>query len=350
MSLALDRWDQLGIGASLSAHGFVRRSPWRDGGRSGHREWLHFTVHGGELTVVINASFVDDLRPAAPPHRERVRLLVLARDARGWHGGVDDVAGAVVRGGQLDALLGDVAIAASGAEISLRGRLRDAPIELDLVLRAQTFPSLASGVSIGDGPPIHWLVVPRLLATGRAVIAGRAYAFDDAPAYHDHNWGFFSQRDFAWQWGHDAGTGPHCVVLTRLLDGAHATAFLQALLVWRGARQVRVFRGNELRVEPEGFLRPERPFTVPRTAALLVDRLATEVPRRLHIAAAADGDAIDGAFEAHSLARIVVPHDDSLATTAIHEVEGHLRLAGTLHGAAFAVDAPAIFEFLRGVA
>jgi hypothetical protein len=280
-------------------------------------------------------------------------LLVLARDTAGWHGGVDDVAdvaGAVVRGGQLHAVLGDLSIAGSGAEITLRGRLRDAPIELDLVLRAQTFPSLASGVSIGDGPPIHWLVVPRLLATGRVVIAGLAYALDGAPAYHDHNWGFFSHRDFAWQWGHDGGTGPHSVVLARLLDGAHATAYMQALLIWRGARQVRVFRGDELRVEPEGFLRPERPFTVPRAAALLVERLATEVPRRLHIAATADGDALDGAFEARSLARIVVPHDDSLATTAIHEVEGQLRLTGTLHGASFAVDAPAIFEFLRGVA
>jgi hypothetical protein len=247
-------------------------------------------------------------------------------------------------------MLDDVAITGSGAKISLHGRLCDAPIELDLMLRAQTFPSLASGVSIGDGPPIHWLVVPRLLARGRAVIAGRAYTLDGAPAYHDHNWGFFSHRDFAWQWGHDGGSGPHSVVLARLLDGAHATAFLQALLVWRGARQVRVFRGDELRVEPEGFLRPDRPFTVPRAAALLVGRLATEVPRRLHITAAADGDTIEGAFDAHSVARIVVPHDDSLATTAIHEVEGRLRLDGTLHDAPFALDAPAIFEFLRGVA
>src|SRR5437773_9004483 len=114
MTLAMDRWDQLAIAASLSANGFIRRSPWRHGGRSGHREWLHFTVHAGELTLVVNASFVDDLRPAAPPHRERVRLLVLARDARGWHGGVDDLADAVVRGGQLDAVLGEVAIAGAG--------------------------------------------------------------------------------------------------------------------------------------------------------------------------------------------------------------------------------------------
>src|SRR5439155_16681275 len=123
MSLALDRWDHPAIAASLSANGFLRRSPWRHGGRSGHREWLHFTVHAPELALVINASFVDDLRPAAPPHRERARLLVLARDPSGWCGGIDEIADAVVRGGQLHAELGDVAIAASGAEITVRGRL-----------------------------------------------------------------------------------------------------------------------------------------------------------------------------------------------------------------------------------
>jgi hypothetical protein len=138
-------------------------------------------------------------------------------------------------------------------------------------------------------------------------------------------------------------------VLARLLDDAHASAFMQALLVWRGPRQVRVFRGDELRVEPEGFLRPERPFTVPRAAGLLVERLATEVPRRLVLAAAADGDAIEGTFDAHSVARVVVPHDDSLATTVIHEVDGRLQLRGSLHDARFELDAPAMFEFLRGV-
>ena len=343
----LDRWDRDAIAASLAANGFLRRSPWRDGGRAGHREWLHFTVHAPALQLVINASIVDDLRPAAERHRERARVVVLARDPDGWQGGVVEHAEVELRGGQLAAKLGDLEITGDGGSIAIRGTA--AGITLDLALEAVTFPSVATGVSLGAGPPINWLVVPRLVATGHAVVGGRTIDLTGASAYHDHNWGFFSHRDFAWQWGHDGGGGPHSVVLARLLDAGQATTFMQAMLVWSDARQARVFRGGDLHVEPEGFLRPVRPFTVPRAAAVLVDQLATEIPQRLHLTAAGDGDEITGTFEAAGAARIVVPHDDTLATTVIHEVDGRLRLRGTLHDRPFALDAPAMFEFLRSV-
>ncbi|MEO8554376.1 MAG: hypothetical protein ABI678_30580 [Kofleriaceae bacterium] len=345
--MTLDRWDRQAIAASLSANGFLRRSPWRNGGRAGHREWLHFTVHAPALQLVLNASIVDDLRPAAEPHRERARVVVLARDPDGWQGGVVEHAEAEVRGGQLAATFGDLQITGDGGTITIRGAV--AGIELDLALEAVTFPSVATGVALGAGPPINWLVVPRLVVTGRAVVGGRTIDLTGATAYHDHNWGFFSHRDFTWQWGHDAGAGPHSVVLARLLDGAQATTYMQAMLVWRDARQARVFRGSDLQIEPQGFLRPARPFTVPRSAALLVDHVATEIPQRLHITAAGDGDTLTGTFEAASVARIVVPHDDTLETTVIHEVDGRLHLTGMLHDRPIAVDAPAMFEFLRSV-
>jgi hypothetical protein len=346
---ALDRWDRMSIAASLSANGFLRRSPWRDGGRAGHREWLHFTIHDPDVQIVINASVVDDLRPAAEPHRERVRVVVLVRDASGWHGGGDDIADAELRGGQLAARFGDLAIASDGGSIAIRGGLRSAPITLDLELEPRTFPSIATGVALGGGPPINWLVVPRLAASGTVTLRDRTFALECASAYHDHNWGFFSHRDFAWQWGHDGGRGPHSVVLARLLDGAQTSTFMQAMLVWTNARQARVFRGSELEVVPEGFLRPQRPFTLPRAASLLIEQ-ATEVPRVLHLRASGDEDMIEGEFEAANVARIVVPHDDTLDTTIIHEVGGRLRLHGTLHDRAFSIDAPAMFEFLRSIA
>lgn len=349
MNALLDARDRRAIAASLELNGFLRRSPWRDGGRAGHREWLHFTVHADDLRAVINISAVDDLRPAAERHRERVRVLVLAYAGECWHGGIDEVVDAELRGGQLAGSVGDVALACDGGTFVLRGRMRAQPIELDLVLEPQAFPSLASGVAIGDGPPINWLVVPRLVARGTIAIAGETFRVDGAPAYHDHNWGYFSHRDFTWQWGHDAGAGPYRVVLARLLDGARLTSFMQALLVWHGPRQVRVFRGDEVEVEPEGFLRPDRPFTLPRTAALLVDDVATEVPRRLDVRARGGGDELAGAFTAETLARIVVPHDDSLHTTVIHEVVGRLRLAGVLLDRRVEIDAPAMFELLGGV-
>lgn len=346
----LDTFDRRAVETSLAANGFIRGSSYKHGGRRGHREWLHFTLHAGELRAVLNISIIDDLRPAAPAARERVRILALVHDGVAWHGAIDEVADARVPAGQLSARLGQLTLETTPRSIEIRGALSSAPIELDVQLVPQTFPSVASNVAIGDEPPINWLVLPRLTASGSLRVAGRTHTFAGAAAYHDHNWGYFSHQDFAWQWGHQAAAGPYSFVLTRLLDRAHTATFMQALLVWRGARQARVFRGRELTVEPRGFLRPARPFTMPAEASLLVDNTATEVPRELVIGASADGDRVDVIFEAASLARVVVPEDDSRTTTIIHEVIGRLHGSGTLHGDAFDIDEPAMFEFLGSVA
>jgi hypothetical protein len=94
-------------------------------------------------------------------------------------------------------------------------------------------------------------------------------------------------------------------------------------------------------------LRPERLLTVPRPAALLFGDTATEIPRQLHIRASADGDHLDGVFEAETMARVVAPHDHDLGVTAISEVTGTLRLRGTIRDERIEVVAPAMFEFLR---
>lgn len=344
----MDAFDRRAITRSLSASGFLRRSAWRDGGPAGHREWLHFTIRDGALQLVVNVSIVDDLRPAAQPHRERVRVLVLAHDGERWHGDLDEIADADcdVRGGQLHVQAGATTISLHGGNIRVHGRLRRKPIAFQLELAPCTFPSLATNVTLAGSAPINWLVVPHLTASGRLTLGERIVTLHDAPAYHDHNWGHFSHRDFAWQWGHASAVGAYNVVLARLLDAAHANVFMQSLLVWRGARQARVFRGEDIRVIPEGFLRPARPFTVPAIGTLLVGARASEVPQRLHIHAAADGDEVHAVFDARHVARVTVPHDHDLGTTIIHEVIGHLRLSGRLHDEPIEADAPAMFELL----
>jgi hypothetical protein len=344
----LGEHDRRAIATSLAATGFLRRSPWPHGGAARNREWLHVSLHHQDLVLIVNASIVDDLRPAAKPHTERVRVLVVARAGGTWDGGVDEIHAPELRGGQLMARLGEVALALEDGRLALRGRLRERPIAFDLVLDPLAFPSLATGTPIGDEPPINWLVVPHLAATGRVEIEDRVFELAGVPAYHDHNWGRFSHRDLVWRWGHATGGG-HSVVLAQLLDSLHASEYMQALLVWDGARQQRVFRGHTLVVEPEGFLRPARPFVVPRCASLLADGVATEVPRRLHLHASCSGDELTGVFEARDLARIVVPDDESLETTIIHEVAGRLHVTGRIRDRAIAIDAPAIFEFLRRV-
>ena len=73
---------------------------------------------------------------------------------------------------------------------------------MDLVLHPMSMPGRAPNLTREDGPPIHWVVIPRLRAEGTIEIDGVVHHLQNAPAYHDHNWGYWSWGDdFAWEWG-----------------------------------------------------------------------------------------------------------------------------------------------------
>jgi len=347
VTASLSAADARAIARSLARHGYLRRTTLSAGRRGARREWLYFCVGGDGFDLIVNLSTVDDLRPAATG--ERVRLTVLVRDGERWDGDVDEIA-AELAGGALHARFPGGEIALRDGALRVTAALRRRPIALDLRITPAAFPSLVNNVALAAGQAIHWLVVPRAIADGWFEIADRRTQVAGASAYHDHNWGEFTHRDFGWTWGHavsDAASQPTAIVLTRMVDGAQAASYLQALLVWRGARLQRVFRGDDLAIEPIGWLRPTRCFTVPRVGALLAGGTVTEVPQRLRLHAACDGDELHGEFVAHDVARIALPNDHDLGTTLIHEVAGRLQMSGSIQGAPLAIDARAVFELLR---
>lgn len=60
-------------------------------------------------------------------------------------------------------------------------------------------------VELRDDQFVSGYVVPALAATasGRICVASRCSAFNDVPAYHDHNWGVW--RNVTWEWGAAGG-------------------------------------------------------------------------------------------------------------------------------------------------
>ena len=347
----VSRPDAGAIATSIARTNFLRRSAEPTGSGAGHTEWLHFAIGGPELTLLVNMSVVDDRRHGAKPGRERGRVVVLVREGVRWDGGAEEVPAddMEVHGGTLHATLGDTRVEFEHGVFRLAGALRQSAVAFDLELRPISFPSLASNVALGPGEePINWVVVPSLRADGWVSIDGRRHAICGAPAYHDHNWGYFRQRDFAWQWGHAISSdrsSPFSIVLTRLLNGAQTEVYMQALLLWSGGRQYRVFREHEMKVTAEGFLRKDV-FTVPKAARLLAGPAATDIPRRLCFEAEGNGDTLFGCFEAEDAARIVVPNEHDLGTTLIHEVVGRLELRGNVRGSPIAFTAHAVFECL----
>lgn len=340
-----------GIDEAIRRADYLRRSPARAGGSAGHKEWLHFCVYGPSIDVLVNFSIVDDVRPGAPAGAEFARVVVLVR-TDGWDGDVERFESEVVRvrGGGIAMCFGSNSVRYEGGAYVIAVELARRPISLRLRIVPRALPSLANNIQLDPGPPINWLVLPRCVASGEVVVEGRAYALVDAPAYHDHNWGRFAWgRDFAWEWGFGlppTAENPWTLVFVRLSNRAHTRALMQAVFLWRGAYQQRVMRAAEVTVTREGLLRPTRVFKVPRPMALVAPGTATDVPKRLILRAAADGDRVEGVFEAEDLAQVIIPNDHDPGVTIIHEVSGTVTVEGEVLGERVAMEGRAIFEFL----
>lgn len=340
----------MSVASTLAETDWLRRSASLAGGPRGHKEWWHFCAYGPEVDVLVNFSLVDDVREGSPPGAEFARVTLLARD-RGWDGDVDLYPADEVAadGGGLSLRFGDNVAEFRDGAYRLRARARRRPIEVDLTITPTALPSLANNITLDPGPPINWLVVPRGEATGTVTVGGRAHALERAPAYHDHNWGRFAWgRDFAWEWGFGLPQRdePWSVVFVRLSDRARTLARMQALFLWRGARQHRVMRGSELTVTRGGLLRPERVLKVPRVMGLVSPSTATDVPARLEVEAVADGDRVECVFTASDLAQVVIPNDHDAGVTIINEVSGAVRVEGEVRGERVRMEGRAIFEFL----
>ncbi len=330
--------------------GYIRFLPATHHSDRVHVEWFHFVIHAGELDVLVNFSLSAHGHAAPVGH---VVLLARRRDGspQPWGGDIHRVgAGDISVGtGRIRLEMGDASLSFDGA-FRARARCRRAPLAVDLRIVPQSFACLAHHLSPGDGEGFHWVVTPRLVASGVVHWDGRDYPIDHAPAYHDHNWGAFARDDFVWDWTCSVATGerdPWNVVLVRILDRTRARVMVQGLLVWEAGLRQRGFRGDAISVVPEGFLRPEASLRVPRSLSLLVPGGATDVPARLHIEAATDGDRLSGVLECSDVARILVPRERDLGTTVIHEIGGRLQLTGEIAGRKVDIDAPAFSELVE---
>jgi hypothetical protein len=105
----------------------------------------------------------------------------------------------------LDLGFGPATVRFEDGSYRLRARFRDrasgAPVEVDLAVapapRAYYPPIALRGANGFESG----YVVPAAIARGDGTIrvGGRVTTFEDAPAYHDHNWGVW--RSVRWDWG-----------------------------------------------------------------------------------------------------------------------------------------------------
>jgi hypothetical protein len=331
---------------------YLRGSPLRLGEAAGHKEWLHFCVYADGLDVLVNFSLVDDLAATQQRPLQHARLTCLLHDQHGWDGDVvsfspDEVR---VQRGYIGLKFADNEVYFRDGVFYIRAQLPERGIAMELILTPVTIPAPANNIDVEDGPPIHWIVVPRLLATGHVQVRGQSYALRDAVAYHDHNWGHFRWgRDFAWEWGYGLPSDSGCdfsLVFVRLSNRSHSQVLMQAIFLWRGLRQFRVFRDEDVQVTHSGLLRAERLFKLPRVMALVAPGTATDVPATLSLLGQARGDRADVELTFGDVAQVIIPNDDDLGVTIIHEVNGTFRFEGTIRGERISMRGRAVVEFL----
>ena len=294
---------------------------------------------------------------ASTPSGPRGQVTLLARDpARGaWEGDVDDhpLARGDVGTGRLRLRIGRNTLDGDDG-LHVRATCRRRALEVALSLTPEVAPYLVPAVSLPGGAAVHWMVCPRLRASGTVRWGDRALRLRDAVAYHDHNWGRFRSDELQWEWGcslapPDASAPAPSVVVVRVLDGTRATVAQQGMIVWEGARRLQLFRGAEVQAETDGWLRARPGLRVPRALSLLAPGAPAGVPAVTRLRARSGGDDLAVDFTADDVARVLVPHETDLGTTVIHEVFGRMRVEGRCAGVARSHDVPAVFERLGSV-
>jgi hypothetical protein len=317
-----------------------------------HKEWMHFCVSSEDVDVFVNFSVVDEHRPERDGIVEVGRLTCAVRTSQ-WDGDVDrfEPEEFSVRAGRMNVRFGESGIAYEGGTFHVLARLRRRPVEVNLTFEPVTVASQVNNISLGDAPPLHWFVVPRLLASGHVRVGNVVTDLARVPAYHDHNWGHFRWgQDFAWVWGygHGARNAPWSIAFDRLTNRARNEDLLRGILLWHGARHHRVFGGPEIQLRYEGHCRPEHLLKLPRVMGLLRPEMATDVPARLLARAESRGDVLEVEFSARHVCQLIAPNDAGLGVTVINEVSGDLLLSGRVRGQSVDMAGRAMFEFLGG--
>ncbi|HEX7980296.1 MAG TPA: hypothetical protein VF461_16920 [Gemmatimonadaceae bacterium] len=228
---------------------------------------------------------------------------------------------------------------------ALRGTAREegsgTPVTVDLVVapaEGAYFPgaSLTSGVVSG-------YVVPGLRAdaTGSICVGGSCTRYDNAQAYHDHNWGVW--RGVTWQWG-AARAGDYTFLYGRV-ESADSATTTPSLVVYLVDRQgfLALFRPRDIRYVDGRTTRVDgRTIRTPSSAEMIDVRGDDTLRISLAIEDATATDTRTPAVE----------RGDGLASRAIVlpyfvQMKGTATISGRIRGTPLAGRGAGFFETYR---
>ena len=158
------------------------------------------------------------------------------------------------RAGSVDVAFGRSAIRFADGRYELSIFLPDVDVGIELSVVPETLPLLTNNLALTDGRPLCWLATHSLRAWGVVRCRDVLQTYEGAPAYHDHNWGYFRWGDdFAWEWGtllHDRKQNPYSLSFVRIMDRARLRVTVASVYLWEGARLLTKISRSRSRVPP----------------------------------------------------------------------------------------------------
>lgn len=223
---------------------------------------------------------------------------------------------------------------------SAASRNGGSPVKLDLVV-APAPRAYFPATPLGSGDFISGYTAPalRASATGSICVGGSCERYDDAQAYHDHNWGVW--RGVTWDWG-AARAGEYTILYGRVIgpgqDEARTPLFVYVVdsqgfrAVMRPARigyddgRRATVGGRAIAVPSRAFFADVRGSDTLRVELIIEDAIATDMR-------AEDGQ----------LAKDVSP-----ARPYFIQMKGMARMDGRLGGIPVSGEGTGFFETYRG--
>lgn len=344
--------------ALLERTDYFRRSPARYGGRGAFKEWQHFVVHAPGLMLIINFSVLDEppLAGAAPAGSaiEAARVIMLANRGGIWDGGVDriDPERVQIHAGLVDAQFGGNVMRLRDGRYHVVAALARRGVAADLEFVPLSPPAQANNHPLSAHERLSWLFVPRLMARGTVRTGGEEITIEEAPAYHDHNWGHFRWgNDFSWRFLQMCGDSPEhewSAVLWHVMDGSRNHTRSCGLYLRRGWSEEYVFRGREVTVACRGLLRQTSLLRVPPVMALVASGGACDVPSALRLEACGGDGHAELDFQSESVAQVLVPSEVSpVGAVSLNEVRGRCRLTGSAGRHDISLEGPGVLEYVH---
>jgi hypothetical protein len=319
------------------------------------KEWYHVNILDDVLGIDTLVNFSLTGNPFAPDQGEAATIVLVHERGKGWSGNLDQYDGLAATFSELstNVAMGSSRLHWRDGSFFLDAALRDGSIVLSCELIPKTEPMMIwKNTPVGSGH-INWLIVPWLEAKGFLSVGERHFKFEDARAYHDHNWGHWRWgENFAWDWGfssrlgHAADGEAISFVYDRTTNLQRSDKREHTLAVWKGKRLLKLFTRRNIEYIRSRQFDPRKIGRVPGVMNLANQGQVLSVPAKVEIRAKENRDWLNISFCVEAARQIAVPAEIGVRTVELNESYGHVMLIGQIGKMPLELEGSACFEFV----